>query len=165
MLSDELWSSYNNITCPSSQRSASSKSFLLNTWEWVELGKNGSHQDSRSSRMADPDQEKGSPIVFRVHQFLQKVHRQLLSNCQTPIQPAKKRVNLQLVPWLKSAFNTLWDKITSTPILALPDNSKPYQVEADSSDFATGAILSLVFKSLVWSGFLTFFRRTKTLTS
>ena len=28
------------------------------------------------------------------------------------------------------------------PILALPDNSKPYRVEADSSDFATDAILS-----------------------
>ena len=40
------------------------------------------------------------------------------------------------------AFDTLQERITSTPILALPDNSKPYRVEADSSDFATGAVLS-----------------------
>src|SRR6201996_9315309 len=47
--------------------------------------------------------------------------------------------------WLseeKLAFDTLKDRITSTPILALPDNSRPYRVEADSSDFATGAVLS-----------------------
>ena len=42
----------------------------------------------------------------------------------------------------KSAFDTLRDRITLAPILTLPDNSRPYRVEADSSDFATGAVLS-----------------------
>ena len=42
----------------------------------------------------------------------------------------------------KLAFDTLKDQITSMPILALPNNSRPYRVEADSSDFATGAVLS-----------------------
>ena len=45
-------------------------------------------------------------------------------------------------PEEKSAFDTLKDRITLAPILALPDNSRPYRVEADSSDFATGAVLS-----------------------
>ena len=36
----------------------------------------------------------------------------------------------------------LWDRITLAPILTLPDNSRPYCVEADSSDFATRAVLS-----------------------
>ena len=40
------------------------------------------------------------------------------------------------------AFDTLWERITSAPILALLNNSKPYCVEVDSSDFATGAVLS-----------------------
>ena len=40
------------------------------------------------------------------------------------------------------AFDTLQERITSTLILTLPDNSRPYHVEADSSDFATGAVLS-----------------------
>ena len=40
------------------------------------------------------------------------------------------------------AFHNLWDKIVSAPILTLPDNSRPYRVEADSLDFATGAVLS-----------------------
>ena len=30
----------------------------------------------------------------------------------------------------------------SAPILASPDNSRPFRIEADSSDFATGAVLS-----------------------
>ena len=40
------------------------------------------------------------------------------------------------------AFDTHWERITSALILTLPDNSRPYCVEADSSDFATGAVLS-----------------------
>ena len=42
----------------------------------------------------------------------------------------------------QSAFNTLRMKSTSAPILALPDNLKPFRIEADSSDFAAGAVLS-----------------------
>jgi len=42
----------------------------------------------------------------------------------------------------QSAFNSLKEQITTAPILTLPDNSRPFRIEADSSDFATGAILS-----------------------
>ena len=42
----------------------------------------------------------------------------------------------------KLAFDMLKDKITLAPILTLPDNSRPYRVKADSSDFATRAVLS-----------------------
>ena len=40
------------------------------------------------------------------------------------------------------AFDSLKQLITSDPILASPDNSRPFRIEADSSDFATGAVLS-----------------------
>ena len=51
------------------------------------------------------------------------------------------------VKWLwsqeeQSAFNTLKGLVTSAPILTSPDNSKPFRIEADSSNFATRAILS-----------------------
>jgi hypothetical protein len=51
------------------------------------------------------------------------------------------------VPWVwgpleSSAFQALKDAVTSTPVLMLPDDSKCYRLEADSSDFATGAVLS-----------------------
>src|SRR5882762_7291024 len=40
------------------------------------------------------------------------------------------------------AFDMLKSLITSAPILTSPDNSRPFRIEADSSDFATGAVLS-----------------------
>ena len=45
-------------------------------------------------------------------------------------------------PKEQSAFDVLKGKVTSTPILVLPDNSKLFHIEADSSDFATRAVLS-----------------------
>jgi len=32
--------------------------------------------------------------------------------------------------------------VTTAPILALPQDSEPFHIEADSSDFASGAVLS-----------------------
>ena len=51
------------------------------------------------------------------------------------------------VPWTwgpaeQSVFDDLKAAVTSHPILLLPDEAKWYQLEADSSDFATGAVLS-----------------------
>ena len=42
----------------------------------------------------------------------------------------------------QSAFDSLKEQITMALILALPDNSRPFWIEADSSDFAIGAVLS-----------------------
>src|SRR5271155_4948159 len=41
-----------------------------------------------------------------------------------------------------TAFKLLKGKIISAPILALPDNAKPFHIEEDSLDFATGRVLS-----------------------
>ena len=40
------------------------------------------------------------------------------------------------------AFSKLKESITSAPVLESPDPSTPFRIEADSSDFATGAVLS-----------------------
>ena len=42
----------------------------------------------------------------------------------------------------QAAFNKLKELITSAPVLIFPDDSHPYRIEADSSDTATGAVLS-----------------------
>ena len=44
----------------------------------------------------------------------------------------------------KKAFETLKDKLTSPPILANPDNSKPYILDCDASATGIGAVLSQV---------------------
>ena len=42
----------------------------------------------------------------------------------------------------QAAFNKLRELITSTPVLIFTDNSCPYHIQEDSSDMATGAVLS-----------------------
>ena len=42
----------------------------------------------------------------------------------------------------QTAFDTLQRAITERPLLAIPVDDEPYQVEANSSDFTLGAILS-----------------------
>ena len=42
----------------------------------------------------------------------------------------------------QSTFDTLKSLVTLAPILTSPDNSRLFCIEADSSDFATRAILS-----------------------
>ena len=41
-----------------------------------------------------------------------------------------------------SAFWKIKELVTSTPVLTTPADYQPFHVEADSSDFATGAVLS-----------------------
>ncbi|KAL7277513.1 hypothetical protein ACG7TL_008434 [Trametes sanguinea] len=50
-------------------------------------------------------------------------------------------------PWVwgeeqEHAFNSLKKAFTSAPILRIPDDVNPFRLETDSSDFATGAVLS-----------------------
>ena len=41
-----------------------------------------------------------------------------------------------------SAFQKLKELVASAPVLVTPADDQPFQIEADSSDFATGAVLS-----------------------
>ena len=41
-----------------------------------------------------------------------------------------------------TAFRKLKEAITSAPVLTTPADNRPFRIEADSSDFATGAVLS-----------------------
>ena len=50
-------------------------------------------------------------------------------------------------PWnwteeCQEAFDRLKHQVTSAPVLIFPDNCKQYRLEADSSNYATGAVLS-----------------------
>ena len=40
------------------------------------------------------------------------------------------------------AFDEIKHRVTSSPILHFADDSKPFHIEADSSNFATGVVLS-----------------------
>lgn len=44
-------------------------------------------------------------------------------------------------PEHQHAFDTLKDKFAQSPVLVIPDKSKPFSIESDASKFATGAVL------------------------
>ena len=42
----------------------------------------------------------------------------------------------------QKAFNTLKEKISTTPILALLDLQRPFEIQTDASDYAMGEVLT-----------------------
>lgn len=48
------------------------------------------------------------------------------------------------------SFEKLKQAVTSSPILVFPDDHKPFKVEADSSNYATGAVLSQIGEDEKW---------------
>jgi hypothetical protein len=53
--------------------------------------------------------------------------------------------NNQKWQWEASEASAFWkikELVTSAPVLTTPADDQPFRVEADSSDFATGAVLS-----------------------
>eukprot|EP00253_Pinus_taeda_P019565 PITA_19565 len=42
----------------------------------------------------------------------------------------------------KKAFDTLKEKTSTTPVLALPDLQRPFEIQTDASDYAMGAVLT-----------------------
>eukprot|EP00253_Pinus_taeda_P005189 PITA_05189 len=42
----------------------------------------------------------------------------------------------------QKSFDTLKDKISTTPVLALPDLQRPFEIQTDASDYAMGAVLT-----------------------
>jgi hypothetical protein len=50
----------------------------------------------------------------------------------------------------QTAFDTLKQQFASSPILVIPDSTKPYRIECDASDYATDAILSQQSDDNLW---------------
>ncbi|MCY6488114.1 ribonuclease H family protein, partial [Actinobacillus pleuropneumoniae] len=42
----------------------------------------------------------------------------------------------------QKAFESLKEKISSAPVLALPDLRQPFEIQTDASDYAMGAVLT-----------------------
>jgi len=41
----------------------------------------------------------------------------------------------------QKAFDTINEKISTTPVLALPNLKHPFEIETDASDYAMGTVL------------------------
>src|SRR6202046_2225328 len=54
----------------------------------------------------------------------------------------KKDVKFEWTIECQSSFDTLKQKFTEEPVLMMPDQSRPFQIECDASKYASGAILT-----------------------
>lgn len=70
-------------------------------------------------------------------------YRIFIKGFSTPItQTTRLHTRIQWSSEAQTAFDTLKSLFTSTPILQHPDPALPYVLEVDTSEIATGAILS-----------------------
>jgi hypothetical protein len=70
------------------------------------------------------------------------------SKLASPLHELTHTVDGQLFRWThlhQDAFELLKRKLKEAPVLALPDPDRPYVVNTDASDFATGAVLQQDF--------------------
>ena len=73
-------------------------------------------------------------------------YRRFIFNFSHHVRPlfdlTKKDVRFTWGNCEQDAFDWLKELVTLAPVLALPDNERPYCIEADGSRVATGAVLS-----------------------
>src|SRR5271170_5838600 len=54
----------------------------------------------------------------------------------------KKNAIFQWTQQCQESFNELKRQLTSSPVLMMPDQSRPFQIESDASKYASGAVLT-----------------------
>lgn len=110
------------------------------------LGENGIRTDSE--KVAAILHCPAPTTVQEVRRFLGMVgwYRRFINNFAHIVAPISDllKKNAKTIKWTleaEEAFNKLKIALTSAPILSMPDFTKPFQVQSDSSDKAVGAVL------------------------
>ena len=86
--------------------------------------------------------------VKQVQSFLGfgNFYREFISHYSNLAQPlndlTKKDWKFEWTPKCQNTFDTLKRRFTEEPVLLMPDQAKPFQIEADASKVATGAVLT-----------------------
>ena len=89
-------------------------------------------------RLASSDYRETSSRFLRIREFLSKIHTTLFRNRKTAKRTIEERSNLRMDP---RSFDDLKKHFTEEPVLAMPDHTKPFQIECDASKYATGVVL------------------------
>ena len=65
------------------------------------------------------------------------------STLATPLNALlKKDTIFQWTEETQRSFDSLKQKLTSSPVLMMPDQTRPFQIECDASKYASGAVLT-----------------------
>lgn len=87
-----------------------------------------------------------SSIEVRIFLGVAQYWTKFISNFSTISAPLHALTGLNKVfQWggkHQKAFDTLKEKISTTPVLALPDLQRPFEIQTDASDYAMGAVLT-----------------------
>ncbi|KAL5524961.1 hypothetical protein ACEPAF_8830 [Sanghuangporus sanghuang] len=89
------------------------------------------------------------PVLKNVHELQQFLGlgnwlRRFVKDYSLVIKPLTTLMGKVEWKWGKdeqAAFKELKHRLSSPPMLAIPNNEDPFRVEADASDFATGGVL------------------------
>jgi len=84
----------------------------------------------------------GSTIFPRFRQFYQRFIKDFSHHARPLFNLTKNEQKWQWNSSEASSFRKLKELVTSAPVLTTPADDQPFRIEADSSDFATGAVLS-----------------------
>ena len=97
---------------------------------------------SRVSEWPEPQNKREVKSFVRFVNFNQQFIKDFSHNVRALFDFTKKDAGWRWGELEKASFNKLKELITSALVLVFPDNSLPYHIEADSSNAATGAVLS-----------------------
>ena len=73
---------------------------------------------------------------------MEEVHFKFFLNCNSLTCFDKIEQGVSVGGKLQKAFDTLKEKISTAPVLALPDLQRPFEIQTDASDYATGVVLT-----------------------
>ena len=99
--------------------------------------------DPRNQRLAYTNNCKTSTILFGIWKFHRKfIHK--YSEIAKPLNDLlKKDKPFDWTNECQKALEDLKTQFTAEPVLRMPDQTQPFQIEADASKYATGAVLTL----------------------
>ena len=92
--------------------------------------------------MATTAQQEGGQSFLGFANFYRHFIRDFSHHARPLFNLTKKDMQWSWGEEEQQLFDGLKTSVTSAPILVFPDDDTPFHVKADSSDFATGAILS-----------------------
>ncbi|KAG5715227.1 hypothetical protein E4T56_gene3007 [Termitomyces sp. T112] len=90
----------------------------------------------------EPQNKKEVQVFLGFANFYWRFIQDFLHHAHPLFDLTGKDVMWSWGPLEQTAFDTLKCAVTSRPVLLFPDNNSPFCIEANSSDFVTGAVLS-----------------------
>ena len=82
--------------------------------------------------------------VKQVRSFLGfgNFYRKFIKKFSELAQPLNDLLKIKWTQECQQAFDTLKKRFTEEPVLMMPDQARPFQIEADASKYASGAVLT-----------------------